>query len=148
MGTGELQGHVLRFHKRGVDNSGKCDAFCTGLAQDRVWGALFEMDLRDQPRLDKEESLGCGYNRVNLTIHVNGSETGAFSYLAEKSYIDDTLVPYCWYKAYVLEGARSNGLPDRYIEKQIDSVVCLPDPQPLRERRHYAILNNREGANG
>ena len=96
---------------------------------------IIDLDKRDKPRLDKEESLGCGYNRENLTIHFNGRKVRAFSYLAQESYIDDSLAPYCWYKAYVLEGARANGLPDHYIENQIASVGCLPDPQANRARR-------------
>jgi len=109
-----------------------------------VLGALFDLDDRDKSRLDVEESLGCGYHRLNLSIHLNGSQQTAFLYLAQKTYIDDSLVPFCWYKAYVQSGARSHGLPGRYIEDQIDSVPCLPDPETDRASRHYALLGGQK----
>ena len=45
---GTLPGRRLRFHKIGLDGSGKCDAALTGKDSDRIYGVLFELDRADQ----------------------------------------------------------------------------------------------------
>ena len=43
VGIAELRSHALRFHKRSIDNSAKCDAFFTGAESDCVIGALYRI---------------------------------------------------------------------------------------------------------
>jgi hypothetical protein len=52
IGTATLPGHVLRFHKRSTDKSGKCNAFATG-NDDRVIGVLFSFDPAERAKLDQ-----------------------------------------------------------------------------------------------
>ena len=42
VGTAVLEGHALRFHKRGADGSGKCNALATGsrLSDAQKFGAI------------------------------------------------------------------------------------------------------------
>ena len=61
LGAASFAGHALRFHKRGGDGSGKCDAFRTGDPGDRLWGGLFRLDDRQLAELDRIE--GPGYER-------------------------------------------------------------------------------------
>src|SRR5690606_24584752 len=54
IGIATLPGHALRFHKRSLDKSGKCNALATSDA-DAVMGVLFSFDLVERAQLDKAE---------------------------------------------------------------------------------------------
>ena len=42
IGVAYITGYTLRFHKQSyIDHTGKCDAYYTGEATDRVWGAVY-----------------------------------------------------------------------------------------------------------
>jgi hypothetical protein len=120
MGTATLSNHVLRFHKRSQDNSGKCNAFHTGNADDRVIGVLFRIDASERPELDKAEGLGKGYDEAWVTvIDGDGRRKKALTYLAAPDFVDDTLQPYSWYKDFVLSGATEHGIPVEYIRQSV-----------------------------
>ena len=61
LGVFKLEQHVLRFHKIGIDGSGKCDAFLTEDPNASVIGALFEIDkeagIKDAKELASELAL-------------------------------------------------------------------------------------------
>ena len=63
VGAYRLALHALRFHKAGVDGSGKCDAAFTGEGDDVVEGVVFELDLSEIPALDQAEGLGYAYEK-------------------------------------------------------------------------------------
>jgi len=125
-----LHRHTLRFHKKGIDGSGKCNACETGNAKHSVIGVVFDIDISEKPALDRKEGLGHGYDEkpVELVTH-SGELLQAYTYYAR--LIDSTLKPYHWYKKHVLIGARENRLPENYIET-IDSIESIPDPMPER----------------
>jgi len=47
-----MDGWALRFHKRGRDGSGKCDAFRTDAPRDRLRGIVYELSAAQKFRLD------------------------------------------------------------------------------------------------
>ena len=58
-----LDGHELRFHKRSLDGSAKCDAFPhLGAA---VHGVVYRLNPVEQSALDRAER---GYDRVAVTV--------------------------------------------------------------------------------
>lgn len=134
---GQLQGYQLQFHKVGLDQSGKANIQATGRPEDRVWGAIFQMDLSELPHLDRAESLGVGYERQCLSIVKAEGCLEAFTYLALLK--DDALRPFDWYKAYVVKGALKWSLPAAYIQ-QIQAVPSIPDPDAKRRQHHRALL--------
>lgn len=138
----ELRGHVLCFHKRSPDGSGKCNILATGRQTDRVIGILYRIDPSDRHALDQAEGLGCGYFHAEFRLSGSSGEHGAFAYVADPSYIDDTLKPYSWYKALVLGGARAHGLPAAYV-RTIERHVSIEDPDRARHREHLRILAGR-----
>ncbi len=139
-GVGSLSGHALRFHKRGVDGSGKCNALYTGHPSDAVEGVLYEIDIGERGRLDAAESLGSGYGIQAVDIVTRGRVRQAFTYLAQPGYIDAALQPFTWYKAFVVAGARHHCLPASYVEI-LESVEAVEDPNAARAEAHFRILS-------
>ena len=114
VGTAQLSGHSLRWHKKSVDASGKCDAFCTGDETDVVHGVLFEMSAAEKPQLDAAEGVGSGYESRSIPV-VRGENTEeAVPYLAQSSSVSPRLRPYSWERDLVVGGAREHCLPDTY----------------------------------
>lgn len=143
LGTATLPGHVLRFHKRSVDKSGKCNAFATD-GEDSVIGVLFSFDPGERSALDKAEGVGNGYEHATVTvINDKGRRRKVLTYLAVPGYIDESLRPYGWYKDFVLVGAREHGLPEEYIGERILSVEAIDVPDETRDRTQRATLGSK-----
>ena len=137
LGAASFAGHALRFHKRGGDGSGKCDAFRTGDPGDRLWGALFGLDDRQLAELDRIE--GPGYERRTVEVVLGERMLEADLYVARPQAIDSGLSPFDWYKELVLSGARENGLSRDYLDA-IEAVPSVADPEPERAERNRADL--------
>lgn len=139
--TGVLAEHSLRFHKSGKDGSGKCDAFQTMDAGDRVIGAVFSIDPLEKPHLDTIEGLGFGYDEKSVTVlSASGIEYRASTYYATR--IDASLKPFSWYRHHVLVGARESALPEDYI-RRIEAVEYLDDPDRERDLLERALHTAR-----
>ena len=135
VGTAMVTGHELRFHKRGRDGSGKCDAHFTG-GSGQLIGVLFDLPLAGKHALDRIEGLGAGYEekQVSVTRH-DGTRSDALTYYATD--IDDRLQPYCWYRHHVMAGALEFDLPRDYIDA-IGAIGVITDPDRERRQREYA----------
>jgi len=137
LGSAVLLEHELRFHKRGRDGSGKCDACFVGDPNARMAGVLFRLPTAGKALLDEIEGLGRGYQEKTVAVLLPSGECrSAFTYYATE--IDRSLKPYCWYRHHVLAGAREFGLPADYIDA-IRRVGAVRDPDPERHAREYAI---------
>lgn len=133
IGIGHLPNWSLCFHKRSRDDSGKCSI----VAGDRgVHFAVFELSSEDKLTLDGIEGLGVGYSEILLNIPEFGN---CVSYVAEDTYLDDSLQPYDWYKELVLEGVRFHDFPDHYI-RPIESIQAIRDPDPDRRARNWQVV--------
>ena len=137
----KLEGHVLRFHKVSrKDGSGKCDAFATGNPTDYMWGAVFDIDSTDRPRLDREEGLGLGYVEKSVDVESTVESISAFTYVASPEAIRFDLRPYSWYKGFVLAGAIEHDLSPEYVDA-IRSVVAIEDPDEARGTMNEQFLS-------
>jgi gamma-glutamylcyclotransferase (GGCT)/AIG2-like uncharacterized protein YtfP len=137
IGVYKLRKYELRFHKSGKDGSAKCNAFHTGYEVNIVEGAVFELEVDEIIHLDRVEGLGVGYEKNSVEVfNINGDPLQAFTYLATD--INDSLLPFSWYKNHVLVGAKSCGLSPGYIEK-IMRVRDQEDRDKAREKRELAI---------
>jgi gamma-glutamylcyclotransferase (GGCT)/AIG2-like uncharacterized protein YtfP len=120
---GQLNKHRLLFHKIGRDGSAKCDAYYTGLAEDIILGAVYQIDPDQKKHLDQAEGLGNGYEIKRVAIlSLAGEMVDAFTYYA--THITADIKPFQWYKEHVLRGFHEHRFPDQYIEKimAIESV--------------------------
>ena len=137
---GSLPEYILRFHKRSNDGSGKCNAFYTGKEADKVIGVIYEIDPVEKKWLDDAEGLDRGYQEDVVDIRTQEAALRCFTYIAEGSYIDDSLKPYDWYHDIVVAGAREQNLPKSYIQATILSVESVPDADVQRDTRERRCL--------
>lgn len=134
-----LKGYVLRFHKKSIDGSGKCNALQTADYQDIVIGVVFEIAETDKPTLDDAEGIGNGYHEKTEKLYSSDQEIIAYMYVADDDAIDDKLTPYTWYKDFVVQGARQHQLQDSYIQK-LEAFSAFVDPDKTREEQNRRIL--------
>jgi len=144
IGVGHVTGRRLAFHKRGADGSGKCDAPPAEGTGQRVHGALYRLDDRGWEELDRIEGVGHGYIRLEVPVETESGVVPALAYLAQPEFVDDSLAPFHWYKALVLEGARYHRLPADYIGSIAD-VVSFPDPDQNRSINNLGIIIGSDG---
>ncbi|EMI18166.1 AIG2 family protein [Rhodopirellula maiorica SM1] len=128
-GVGFVRGRTMRFHKRGMDGTGKANAFATHDNDDILWGVVYETLLSEKVELDRCESLGVGYEHATVEVQVESQTITTFLYQAITDRIDDSLVPADWYHAHVINGAIEHGLPQEY-HAMITRVTAQP-PQPV-----------------
>jgi len=134
---GTLPGRRLRFHKIGLDGSGKCDAALTGKDSDRIYGVLFELDRADQAALDRLECAGGGYVAEIVRVALPVGYVDAATYIARRTR--PGLQPFHWYKALVVAGALEHGLPAAYVAG-LRAVASIDDPDDARRQRNETLL--------
>ena len=133
VGVTELPGWRLCFHKLGTDGSGKCNLVADSNAV--AHGALYQFSLDDKSRLDVIEGVGNGYTGKLIEVPDIGE---SYVYLADPAHIDNRLVPYDWYHAFVASGARHHQFPPEYLA-EIDSVATIRDPDETRRTENLRI---------
>lgn len=137
---GYVRERRLVFHKRSHDGSAKADATLTAVSTDRIWGVVYRLPQHEKPVLDRHEFLGIGYDQEEVEVVVENGTLRAWMYVARREAIDPSLLPYTWYRDYLLHGARQHGLPASYIDflKSFDS---LPDPDTARRARNRRLID-------
>lgn len=135
-----LPGYKLVCNKVSKDGSTKANIIKTNISGELVWGVLFNIDNKEKPLLDKAEGLGLGYNEDTLTFLDQLSNSySAQVYIADSKATDNNLLPYDWYKEFIVTGAIQNQLPADYIS-QLQSIPCTSDPDEKRRIKNYSIL--------
>ena len=140
VGTAQVSGYQLKFHKLGQDDSAKCNLFYTGNTRDTVHGAIYTLAAAHKDDLDKYEGKGMGYTDSQIEIPHAERTIHCFTYLAQETYIVDSLQPFHWYKQLVLQGAHYLGFPGSYLS-YIEAVVSFEDPHKARRSLHQDLLN-------
>jgi hypothetical protein len=138
-----LPGYRLVCNKVSKDGSAKANIIKTDNLAELVWGVLFTINSNEKYLLDKAEGLGMGYNEDILTFFddINNTYT-AQVYIADSNSIDNTLLPYDWYKEFIISGAIQNKLPAEYIS-QLQSIICIRDHDEERRTKNYSILSGK-----
>ena len=139
LGIGYLPGYELRFHKRGADGSGKANAFSTADAQHAVHGIIYEIPSVRQQVLDQAE---VGYDSRFLEVQSQTGSHRVFTYIAQQHMINERLLPFDWYKAYVTQGAGFHGLDRHYLEL-IHTQNHTIDPDEDRRSIHLSVLDTQ-----
>ena len=142
--TATLDEHELRFHKLSADDSGKCDAYSAGEEGEAVYGVVFEIHPQDKGRLDRCEGLGSGYLTKTVRVASRDGPIEAFTYYADPGAIRPHLLPYTWYRDFVVAGAEEHRLPAEYVE-WLRSFDAKEDPDPDREFRERNQLPPDDG---
>lgn len=142
IGVGMLRGYRICFHKKGMDGSAKCNALETGQLDDVVYGVVFHIPDADVILLDKVEGVSSGgYSRrlVNIAMFNNSREQSVDCYIANEKFIDDSLLPFEWYKAMVVAGAIEHNLPEEYVQL-LREHQSLEDRNQERAKKAIDIL--------
>ncbi|WP_420410580.1 gamma-glutamylcyclotransferase family protein [Hoeflea sp.] len=114
IGSAYVADHGLEFSKKSKDTSGK--ATLVPRPGNIQYGVLFEISREDQNKLDSEEGVGAGYERIEdfaIVKTVGDVKMSVTTYLAEEP--QDGLKPFDWYLALVLAGAMQHNLPTSQI---------------------------------
>jgi gamma-glutamylcyclotransferase (GGCT)/AIG2-like uncharacterized protein YtfP len=139
IGVVEMSGYRLAFHKRSKDTSGKCLIYTEQDQHHKVYGVLYEFDVREKAALDTVEGKGSGYCEQLMQVPLNGETYTPYVYIAQSTHIDSNLVPYHWYKDLVLSGARYHGFPAEYIAS-IGATPSKPDLNVNRKQENESLL--------
>jgi len=127
-----LERFELSFGKRGRDGSAKCTIEST--EDDRVFGVLFRLPVNLLACLDAIE----GSDYVRIPVHPVGLDSGrtyrAHCYRARPGAIAEGLLPFDWYRSFVVDGARMHGLPASYVSR-LENMPARTDPNEFRRRR-------------
>ncbi len=115
IGTGYIEGYRLTFDKASNDGSGKCDAEATGNPEDRVYGVVYSIAEDEAGALDTAEAVGHGYRKGEIDILTPQGPLRAVAYFATQK--NARLLPFHWYKSFVVQGAIEHELPEIYIER-------------------------------
>ena len=134
IGTATLAGHDLRWHKVSKDGSAKCDIVTA--AGGCVHGVVYEIDAAEKAALDHAEGIGLGYRELIVEVDAAPGPLRAWTYRATN--IDHLALPYTWYKALVVAGAREHGLPQAYVDA-LAAVATKPDPRPERAAQNLLV---------
>jgi hypothetical protein len=124
-----------------IDRSGKATIIETGNRFDFVWGVLYDLDDREKPHLDRYEGLGNGYSEDEFIFQSRSGEYRAQVYIGEEDHIDPEVLPYRWYKEFIVRGAKEHRLPMWYLER----LRTLKDMEDLDEIRNKVNSDIIEG---
>ena len=139
IGVVKLEGYGLKFHKRGMDQSAKCNLLYSGAGAILAYGALFKMSATHKVALDCFEGKGRGYDEICLEVSFQGTRKECFTYMANPAYLDDRLRPFHWYKRLVILGAEHHCLPGDYVDT-IEAVESVADPEGARRGKHEQLI--------
>ena len=133
----------MRFHKTGVDGSGKCTLLARASDSVAAHGVLYEVSDADCARLDRVEGVHTGgYVRRSLQLELaDGRTVTAMTYVAGARYVDASRVPFDWYRDLVVAGAIEHGLPGSYVEELMRAPV-VSDPDAARTARAHRLLKD------
>lgn len=133
LGKAAIAGRRLRFNKRSIDTSAKCN-IVTGDASIHV--AVYDIDRQEKAVLDRIEGVGLGYSVQTIEAPGFGD---CFTYVADPSHIDDRLRPYSWYKDLVLVGCEALEFPVDYVV-MVRTVAAIDDPDKERHITNMRIV--------
>ena len=132
---GVVRDYRLDFAKVSVDGSGKGDMVAS--PGDEVWGVLYEFDASQKVDLDKHE--GRHYQPREVVVSTPSGEETAWAYIAGPHRRDPSKVPYDWYLALIIAGARQGGLPEAYIQA-VEATAFDVDGEEDRTTRQEALI--------
>jgi Gamma-glutamyl cyclotransferase, AIG2-like len=136
LGMAIAPGWRLVFTQKGGDGSAK--ATLEPAADHTVHGALFEIDLNERPALDVAEDASVSYERIDeFEVFANGAPLRLTTYVGLLP-VENGVLPYDWYRALCMAGARQHHLPQEVIGALV-AHPFTPDPDPASPGRTKAI---------
>jgi gamma-glutamylcyclotransferase len=135
-GVVELPGWQLCFDKRGADGSAKANLRPVPGSDHVVWAAVYGVEPRQLPALDRFEGCGGGYETFRFDVQLSGRWQPALAYLTPSHWTTEAMRPFDWYRELIVAGARYLELPSDYIGYIADHPVSI---DPDRQRRQHRM---------
>ena len=126
-----LTNYVLRFNKKSRKDPNAGHANIVPKFGVQVEGVLYPLrDAQEIEKMDPFESAPSHYRRELVFVRTDSRLVLAWTYIANPSVVDETLLPPKWYVEHLLAGAEF--LSPKYIDK-IRQVECLKhlDIEPI-----------------
>lgn len=142
--VGVVRDYQLDFAKVSVDGSGKGDMVATPGGE--VWGVLYEFDASQKADLDRHE--GPHYQAQEVLVSTPSGDEPAWAYMAEPRRRDPSKVPYDWYLALIIAGARQGGLPQVYIQALEATPFHVHGDEDWQERKNAIAALTAAGLTG
>lgn len=120
VGLATVPGMELAFWKKSQDGSGKGMLTPSSDSARLVYGVLYELDESERDELHRHEGKDKGYDyeAAYEVVRVDsGEKIHAAVYQASASHIDKDFLPYDWYLALVVAGARQSSIPTDYVTR-------------------------------
>jgi hypothetical protein len=128
-----LANYRFDFSKVSTDKSGKGNIIPSPRSE--VWGVVFQVDESQHNKLTESEG---GYSEFSVTVvDTSGKQHAVLTYIANSNRTQDDLLPFDWYKAFVVRGAKQHGLPKDYI-RSLEAFDSEQDPDPQRQQAQSA----------
>ena len=151
-----VENYEFSFGKSSQDGSGKCNITKTENEKSVVHGVLFSIPENEKNDLTDAEganSLSATGYKIEHDFVVRTEKSDEFpdgtaktvTYIATGTGTDDkTRIPFDWYKAQVVQGAKDHSLPPRYIAKIENDFTDKKDighpKSKQRSEREWAYL--------
>lgn len=129
-----LRDYRLCFNKESSDGSGKGNVELHPGGE--VWGVVYSIPDAGLPVLDAGE--GPGYRREKKQLELNGKSEDAWVYMAVDPSREPGLIPYTWYKRFLVEGAKEHNLPPHYTQA-LELIQAKEDDNKQRDREKRAL---------
>lgn len=144
-GICRLSGWRLVFNKRGEDDSAKANIMYTGQPGNVVWCALYRLPRAVLPELDRYETRGYGYDRVEFRLPPECIRPEPVEALSVQGYISPPQwqagdwLPFDWYLGLVETGARYHDFPAHYVQA-LSGHASMPDPDAVRASNRQRLV--------
>ena len=148
-----VENYEFSFGKLSQDGSGKCNITKTEDDKSVIRGVLFsilENEKNDLTDAEGANSLSATGYKIEHDFVVRTEKSDEFpdgtaktvTYIATGTGTDDkTRIPFDWYKAQVVQGAKCYKLPPWYIEKIENDFTDKKDrDDPTRDQREWDYL--------
>ncbi|WP_210395687.1 gamma-glutamylcyclotransferase family protein [Motiliproteus sediminis] len=140
-----LEGFTICFHKRGRDNSAKCDLIEADPTI-HAYAALYQLSSEQLQQLDQFEG---GYRRAFLRVELaRQPPMDAITYRAETHLIDADLRPFDWYLALMRAGGEALGFDTDYQQRlaAIEQQQDADRARAAQQQRLVAALRRQDTA--
>ena len=141
IGIAELSGYRFDFNKQShKDESAHANIVATQNAKDKVYGVVYEFSDSNKEALELAENVPYGYHAETISVVCQRQKLDVVTYLSDNpQFLKEGLVPFTWYKAMIVRGAKDHELPKQYIQF-LEAFTAGEDSDTGRAKIHARFL--------
>ncbi len=137
--SGSVSGWRFVMNIGSTDGSAKANALQTGRPEDRLQGALYELDPAGKAVLDRHEDVGGAYRIEHVTAETDTGPRKVYLYAGNEDRFVHNLAPYDWYLQFIIAGARQRKLSTSFLD-YLESLPALPDADSTRSNANWLLI--------